>query len=90
MIASYHGDTSAVIDAILEGKTDIGSHNNPSTEKHRIKKHRIEEHDDATTAVTHAETKSLLSARSNIYDHDEFDVFHHGDVDLSRVHIGKK
>lgn len=41
-----------------------------------------------TAAVTHAE--SLLSARSNIYDHDEFDVFHHGDIDLSRVHIGKK
>lgn len=85
MIGSYHGDTSAVIDAILEGKTDFGSHNNSGTEKYDV-----EEHSEATAVVARAETKLLLSARSNIYDHDEFDVFHHGDIDLSRVHIGKK
>ena len=43
-----------------------------------------------TTVATHVETNPVLSARSNIYDRDEFDVFHHGDVDLSRVHIGKR
>ena len=43
-----------------------------------------------TAAKTHVETMPLLSARSNVYDHDEFDVFHHGDIDLSRVHIGKR
>ena len=85
MITSYHGDTSAVIDAILEGKTDVGNHNNPGTEKYEIEKHN-----DATAVVAHAETTSLLSVRSNIYDHDEFDVFHHDNIDLSRVHIGKK
>jgi hypothetical protein len=33
---------------------------------------------------------SLLDQRSNVYDNDEFDVFHRKDVDRSRVHIGKK
>ena len=33
---------------------------------------------------------SLLEQRSNVYDNDEFDVFHRKDIDRSRVHIGKK
>ena len=86
MITSYHGNTSAVIDAILEGKTDIGTHSNASTEKHIVQEHS----NDATTVVAHADRELLLGARSNFYDHDEFDVFHHDNIDLSRVHIGKK
>ncbi len=32
-----------------------------------------------------------LDTRESIYDNDEFDVFRRpGDVDLSRIHIGKK
>ena len=86
MIASYHGDTSAVIDAILEGKTDIGSHSNVITEKHIVQGHS----NDATTVAVDTDSELLLSTRSNVYDHDEFDVFRHSDIDLSRVHIGKK
>lgn len=68
-----------MIDAILEGKTTISNCDN------------VEEHNSHVTAVmTSTEATSLLSERSNIYDHDEFDVFHHDDIDLSRVHIGKK
>ena len=75
-----------MIDAILEEKTDTGI---PSV----VEKHNAEEsnNDTTVTAITHdADTTSVLSARSNIYDHDEFDVFHHGNIDLSRVHIGKR
>ena len=34
--------------------------------------------------------KSMLAHRHNIYDGDEFDVFSGANVDLSRVHVGKK
>ena len=33
---------------------------------------------------------SVLQQRSNIYDNDEFDVFNQNNVDLSRIHRGKK
>ena len=32
----------------------------------------------------------MLDERSGVYDYDEFDVFKRNDIDLSRVHIGKK
>lgn len=75
-----------MIDAILEEKTVTGI---PSV----VEKHNVEEsnNDANVTVITHdADATSVLSARSNIYDHDEFDVFHHGNIDLSRVHIGKR
>ncbi|CAF0837772.1 unnamed protein product [Rotaria sp. Silwood1] len=33
---------------------------------------------------------SLLEQRSNIYDNDEFDLFNRDDIDLTRIHRGKK
>ncbi len=33
---------------------------------------------------------SLLEQRLNIYDNDEFDVFNQDNIDLSRIHRGKK
>jgi len=37
------------------------------------------------------EGESLLDQRSSVFDRDEFDVFRRkADVDLSRVHIGKR
>jgi hypothetical protein len=33
---------------------------------------------------------SLLGQRLNIYDNDEFDIFNQDNVDLSRIHRGKK
>jgi len=37
------------------------------------------------------EDESLLDQRSSVFDRDEFDVFQRkADVDLSRVHIGKR
>lgn len=80
LIASHGGDPSSVIDAILEGR--IKDKSSSAGQKDDVKKNNL------PTATT--EPESLLTARSNIYDHDEFDVFHHGNVDLSRVHIVKK
>lgn len=31
-----------------------------------------------------------LNKRSNIYDNDEFDIFHREEIDLSKVNIGKR
>lgn len=40
---------------------------------------------------TRNEGQVLMEQREGVYDHDEFDVFHRGrNVDLSRVHIGKR
>lgn len=33
---------------------------------------------------------SILEGRRGVYDYDEFDVFNRGNIDLSKVHIGKK
>lgn len=33
---------------------------------------------------------SLLGQRLNIYDNDEFDVFNQNNIDLTRIHRGKK
>ncbi len=33
---------------------------------------------------------SLLEQRSNIYNHDEFDIFNKDNIDLTRIHRGKK
>ncbi len=33
---------------------------------------------------------SLVEQRSNIYDNDEFDLFNRDNVDLTRIHRGKK
>ncbi|RDD41743.1 Activating signal cointegrator 1 complex subunit 2 [Trichoplax sp. H2] len=35
-------------------------------------------------------SKPQLSERASVYDYDEFDVFHRDDVDISRIHRGKK
>jgi len=80
LITSHGGNPSSVIDAILEGKIGNDLDKNLS----------VERKDDVKAKSLPTEPESLLIARSNIYDHDEFDVFHHGEVDLSRVHIGKK
>ena len=36
------------------------------------------------------EQASVLSYRKNVYDDDEFDIFHRDDIDTSRIHKGKK
>ena len=36
------------------------------------------------------ERRGLLDQRESVYDYDEFDVFHQRQVDLSRVHVGKR
>ncbi len=33
---------------------------------------------------------SILGHRSNIYDNDEFDIFNQENIDLTRIHRGKK
>ena len=37
-----------------------------------------------------AKEESVLSRRKNVFDNDEFDVFNRKDVDVSRIHVGKK
>ena len=43
-----------------------------------------------TSAGVSDNSSSLLSQRRNVYDGDEFDVFSRSDVDLERVHQGKR
>ena len=43
-----------------------------------------------TSAGVNDSSSSLLSQRRNVYDGDEFDVFSHSDIDLGRVHQGKR
>ncbi|CAH1797031.1 unnamed protein product, partial [Owenia fusiformis] len=40
--------------------------------------------------LTEDESESLLTGRQNIFDNDEFDIFNKKDVDMSRIHKGKK
>jgi hypothetical protein len=32
----------------------------------------------------------ILASRRNVYDGDEFDIFSRNDVDVSKMHIGKR
>jgi len=43
-----------------------------------------------TSAGVSDNSSSLLSQRRNVYDGDEFDVFSRSDIDLDRVHQGKR
>ena len=43
-----------------------------------------------TSAGVNDNSSSLLSQRRNVYDGDEFDVFTRTDIDLDRVHQGKR
>jgi len=43
-----------------------------------------------TSAGVSDNSLSLLSQRRNVYDGDEFDVFSRSDIDLDRVHQGKR
>ena len=45
-------------------------------------------HDTSASVSDHS--TSLLSQRRNVFDGDEFDVFSRSDVDLDRVHRGKR
>lgn len=42
------------------------------------------------TALTIDEGQSLLEERVGVYDYDEFDLLRRKDVDLSKVHVGKR
>ncbi|KAK3769238.1 hypothetical protein RRG08_005185 [Elysia crispata] len=37
-----------------------------------------------------AEEEDLLASRKNVFDNDEFDLFRNRNVDMSKIHIGKK
>ncbi|GFS03594.1 activating signal cointegrator 1 complex subunit 2 [Elysia marginata] len=37
-----------------------------------------------------AEEEDLLASRRNVFDNDEFDLFRNKNVDMSRIHLGKK
>lgn len=37
-----------------------------------------------------AEEVDLLDSRKNVFDNDEFDLFRNKNVDMSRIHVGKK
>ncbi|KAK0044479.1 activating signal cointegrator 1 complex subunit 2 [Biomphalaria pfeifferi] len=38
----------------------------------------------------HAELPDVLATRRNIFDNDEFDLFHNKKVDMKKIHLGKK
>ena len=49
----------------------------------------LEKAHDTSAAVVDS-SSSLLGQRRNVYDGDEFDVFSRSDIDLARVHRGKR
>jgi hypothetical protein len=52
--------------------------------------YRLPPRPSCTAIETSVCEPDLLSSRKNIYDNDEFDIFAHGTLDKSRVHMGKK
>ncbi|XP_064651306.1 activating signal cointegrator 1 complex subunit 2-like [Lineus longissimus] len=74
-LEEFNYNTEDVINALLEGKLTPG----------------LEELDpNMERAVSPPSVPSVLDTRHNIYDGDEFDVFRRENVDISRVHKGKK
>lgn len=77
----YHYNQEVVIHHILEGT--LAPHLLPSVEDE-------EAPPTENTPLVLEEGQSILEARLGAYDYDEFDVFRRDDVDLSKIHIGKK
>ncbi|EDV28420.1 uncharacterized protein TRIADDRAFT_51322 [Trichoplax adhaerens] len=50
----------------------------------------LEDQLSASEDYVNSNSKPQLSERASVYDYDEFDVFHRDDVDISRIHRGKK
>jgi len=73
-------DVEKVINALLEDSLP--------TSLHGVDRGLENAHD--TSAGVHDNSTSLLSQRRNVYDGDEFDVFSRSDIDLDRVHRGKR
>ena len=45
---------------------------------------------DLVKEVVNDVNTEILDSRRNIFDHDEFDIFHNKAVDKTKMHIGKK
>jgi len=73
-------DVEKVVNALLENKLP--------TNLHGVDWSLENAHD--TSAGVNDNSASLLSQRRNVYDGDEFDVFTRSDIDLDRVHQGKR
>jgi len=73
-------DVEKVIHALLE--------NNLPANLHGVDQSLENAHN--TSAGVNDNSSSLLSQRRNVYDGDEFDVFTRSDIDVGRVHQGKR
>ncbi len=75
----YNSNVEQVINALLEDNLPVFPADDP-----------IEEFDYANFVPPEIEDFSELSQRKGIYDNDQFDVFNKANVDLSKIHLGKK
>jgi len=79
-LEEFDCDVEKVINALLE--------NNLPPNLQGVDRSLENAHD--TSAGVNDNSSSLLSQRRNVYDGDEFDVFSRSDIDLGRVHWGKR
>ncbi|KAG8178093.1 hypothetical protein JTE90_017442 [Oedothorax gibbosus] len=80
----FHYDHERVIDVLI---TDSLPDHLISMNRNLTRETDLEEEECSTNIVNNY---SVLSERKNIFDNDEFDIFSRKDVDMEKIHIGKK
>lgn len=90
-LEEYNYDSEKVISSILDSSLPPGLQNIDRTLQRSAETTEAGSNDKAVLngLASEAEQRSVLGDRLNIYDGDEFDVFQNN-VDITRVHIGKK
>ena len=82
----YKNNVEQVINACLENNLPVfpEAESESETEEEQLSKFTnfYDEEQD--------ENYGLLNERKNIFDNDEFDVFNKNQVDMSKIHMGKK
>lgn len=79
----FERDSEKTIHALLEGTVpDFGKSHD--TVKDAVDDATLREIESATDRL------SLVNARKNVFDNDEFDIYANANVDMSRAHRGKK
>ncbi|XP_042865196.1 activating signal cointegrator 1 complex subunit 2-like [Penaeus japonicus] len=85
----YNYSAEEVINALLEGNLPPSlvtlDRNMPATEQPPVEEPPSEEVNEANTVC-----QVDYMDRANVYNNDEFDVFNRKDIDMSKIHKGKK
>lgn len=81
-LEEFGWNSELVISAVLEGNIP------PSLESSSLDMPRQERSVNQGDGQT--DSHNLIDSRRNVFDNDEFDVFHNKTIDQSRIHKGKK